>query len=87
MPGDAVTFDLNIGNANSDLASRIQVFDGDGRRAAYYPYVAVRYQAGDVVVFSLRRSWIYLFCFVVNVLALLGILWMRGARQPAVSVT
>jgi len=42
MPGDSITFYLYLKSAGSDLASRIEVFDGDGRRAAYYPYVPRR---------------------------------------------
>lgn len=42
MPGDSIVFHLYLKSARSDLANRIEVFDGDGRRAAYHPYLPRR---------------------------------------------
>lgn len=67
LPGDTVSFDLYLKNASSDLAGRIEVFDGDGHRAAYYPSVPVRYVGGDEVIVSIRKELAYLFGFVLVV--------------------
>ena len=85
LPGDRVTFYLNLENVNSNLADRIEVFDGDGRRAIYYRYVAVRYIGRNVIIVSLRKSWIYLIALMMVVIMLLSVSWIRRTKQPAVS--
>lgn len=86
MPGDMITIYLWLKNANSDLASRIGVFERDGRRAAYYPYVPVRYVGSDVVTnVPIRMRWIYTCGIMLIASLLLGVSRMRNPGQPAVS--
>lgn len=84
MPGDTITIYLWVRNANSELASRIGVFERDGRRAGYYPYVPVRYVGGDVVAtVPIRMRWIYACAFMLIVGLILGVSRMRNPRQPS----
>lgn len=67
LPGDTVSFDLYLQNVSSDLDRRIEVVDGDGHRAAYYPYVPVRDVGSDEVMVSIRKELAYLLGFVLVV--------------------
>lgn len=85
MPGDHVSFSLNLGNADSDLGDRIGVFYGDGRRVAYYHYVPVRYVGGNAINVSLRKSWIYLSGFMVIMSLILSASGIRRPKDHAAS--
>lgn len=84
LPGDSVTFHLNLGNVRSDIASRIRVFDGDGRPAAHYQYVAVRDLGSDSVLVPFKTGWIYLLVLML-VTVLVSFLWIRRLRYAALS--
>lgn len=82
LPGDTVRFYLYLKDVNSDLARRIEVFDADGRRAAYYRYVPVRY---DAIIVSIRTQWIYLFASISVPILLLSLWRIRRPGRSDIS--
>ncbi len=78
LPGDEVNFYLYLTNAKSDLADRIQVFDGQGRPASHYHYVPVR---SDAIIISRRRGRIYFVCVAFVVILLLGVILLMGVSR------
>lgn len=81
LPGDAVSFYLYLRNVNSDLTNRIEVFDGDGYRAAYYRYVPVRYVGSDGVI----KRWFYVLGLASVVILLVHVSRTRKPKQTAIS--
>lgn len=79
IPGDSVTIDFYLGSVNS--AYQTQVFDGDGRSAAHYPYVPVHDVGGDMVIIPLRERWIFA-CVLMLSAVLLAIAWMKRPEEP-----
>ena len=84
LPGDTVSFSLCLKNVRSDLASRVQVFDGDGRRATSYRYVSVRYLGSDAVIIPIGRRFINLLGVMMAVILLLSVLRIVKFNQPRI---
>ena len=81
MPGDEVRLYLYLRNVNSQLANRIDVFDGEGRRAPRNRYVPV---GSDEITVSLGRCLSYLFGVIL--LVTLGFAGsVRKTRLPPIS--
>jgi len=88
MPGDSVTLDFYLKSVNS--AYQIEVFDGDGRSAAHYPYLPVHDLGGDMVIFPLRKRWIFacaLMLVLVLVIVLLAVAPMTRPEEPGLSAS
>lgn len=84
LPGDIITFYMSLGNLNSDLANRIEVFDGDGRPATHYQYVSARDAGSNVLVdVPMTKSSVYIFVF--GTIVLLGVFWKRGRKPISIS--
>lgn len=82
LPGDSIRFYLYLNNVGSDLANRIEVFDGDGHLATRFRYLPVR---PDEVVIPFGRAWIILFGGMFVVVLLLAVSCMRRPKTPAIS--
>lgn len=91
IPGESVSFYVYLKNLDSNLADRIQVFDGSGHLAPHYLYVPVPAPTspGQVLVqFVAKRWWFYLAGLLVVTLYLPQILkdgprWLGRVKSLA----
>lgn len=84
LPGDTVSFCLYLKNVRSDLAGRVQVFESDGRRAAYYRYESVRYFGNDAVILPIGRRFMNLLGLMLAIILLLSVLRIMKVDQPGI---
>lgn len=68
VPGESVSFYLYLKNSSSNLAARMQVFDGSGRLAPYYPYVPLRAHYEETFLFQIPKWFVYLLMVVMLIL-------------------
>lgn len=69
IPEESVSFYIYLKNASSDIATRIQVFDGQGRHAPYYPYTPLRKFEGGAFTLSVPRWYLTAILLVFAILS------------------